>query len=215
MIVDLGVSRGTLREALRLLEAQGLIVMRNGRGGGPVVAAPNPGALASTLSINFRVLGVSFEEVLITRETIEPVLARDAALNRTDEDLDRLREIVARMRTRPGQAEMISCNREFHTAIAMASRNRPLAILWSAIETIADGQGIGADAWDERLWTLGQRAHTRIVSAIERSDAAAAEEAMRRHVSGFRREVTTARPSLLHVPVKVPMEKKGPTSVRR
>lgn len=202
MLASLDVSRGTLREALRVLETQGVIAMRTGRGGGPVVAHPSPSALAETLTVNFRALRVSFEEILYTRDTIEPALARQAAINRSDDDLDRLRDAHwAMVETDPSSADVLRLNRQFHTAIAIASRNRPLAIMWSAISTVADGQGVGTH-YDERLWSAGNAAHAKILRAIEAGDADAAERAMGTHVHAFHIEMESSFPDLLAAPVR-------------
>ena len=202
MLKGLEVSRATLRESLRVLETQGVIAMRTGRGGGPVVAQPSPRALADTLTVNLRSLGVTFEEILFTRDTIEPALARQAALNRDDDDLDRLRE-AARSLEDAGwdSTDTLQLNRQFHSAVAMASRNRPLAIMWAAISTVADGQEVGATI-DERLWSAGNAAHAKIVVAIEDADPDRAERAMSVHVDAFHHEMASAHPQLLEASVR-------------
>ena len=206
MLERLDVSRGTLREALRVLETQGLISMRTGRGGGPVVAQPNARALAETLMVNFRALRVSFEEILFTRDTIEPALARQAALNRSNDDIDKLKASLSMMtETAWDDPAMLQRNREFHTAVALASHNRPLAIMWSAISTVADGQGLGAK-YDEKLWAAGNAAHAKIVGAIEAGDPEAAEKAMSAHVDAYHYEMADAYPILLHTSIRTASE---------
>jgi GntR family transcriptional repressor for pyruvate dehydrogenase complex len=202
MLKVLDVSRATLREALRVLETQGVIAMRTGRGGGPIVAQPSPRALADTLTVSLRSLGVTFEEILFTRDTIEPALAREAALNRTDEDLKRLRA-AARSLEEAGwdSADALRLNRQFHSTVALASLNRPLAIMWAAISTVADGQEVGAEV-DERLWAAGNAAHAKIVRAIEQGDPDAAERAMSVHVDAFHQEMADAHPDLLDASVR-------------
>ena len=203
MIERFGVSRATLREALRLLETQGIIQMRTGRGRGPVVSSPSAESLARTLSVSFRAIGLTFEEVLITRNTIEPALAREAALRRTDADLEVVLELMEQMEAAPSDAVVYSqLNSQFHNALAMASNNRPLAVLWSAISNIADGQGIGAE-WNADIRRETNRAHRRIFEAIAAGDSAAAERAMSRHVHAFHEEVAQNHPEMLRSPVKL------------
>jgi DNA-binding FadR family transcriptional regulator len=64
MCAAYGVGRSTLREALRVLELQGVIAMRPGRGGGPVVAAPNSRHLASTMALLMQFSNTTFRSVL-------------------------------------------------------------------------------------------------------------------------------------------------------
>ncbi|NWJ71050.1 FadR family transcriptional regulator [Pseudonocardia sp. ICBG1122] len=184
MLERMDVSRATLREALRVLETQGVIAIRTGRGGGPYVAQPQSKALADLLTINFRVLGVTFEEILFTRDAIEPALAGQAALHRTDADLVRLEELVDLMERASSPGDYSRLNREFHTTVAVASRNRPLAVMWAAVGDVADGQGVGAE-WDDVLRTAGNRAHRRLVAALEASDAGKAQRIMGAHVTAF------------------------------
>jgi GntR family transcriptional repressor for pyruvate dehydrogenase complex len=68
--------RGTLRESLRFLEMNGVITVKPGPGGGPVVAEPNSRDLASTLGLFLELNGTSFGSVLEVREVLEPAIAR-------------------------------------------------------------------------------------------------------------------------------------------
>jgi GntR family transcriptional regulator, transcriptional repressor for pyruvate dehydrogenase complex len=203
MLERMDVSRATLREALRVLETQGVIAIRTGRGGGPYVAQPESKALADLLTINFRVLGVTFEEILFTRDAIEPALAGQAALHRSDADLTRLGELIALMEDAEEPGEYSRLNREFHTTIAVASRNRPLAVMWSAVADVADGQGVGA-SWDEDLRRAGNRAHRKLVAAIEASDAERAQRTMVAHVTAFHGAMAHSHTETMSAPVRAP-----------
>jgi GntR family transcriptional repressor for pyruvate dehydrogenase complex len=201
MLERLAVSRATLREALRVLETQGVIEIRTGRGGGPVVAQPRPRALADLLTINFRVLGVTFEEILYTRETIEPSLAAQAAVHRTAAEVARLRDLAAHMENAESAAEYAELNRDFHTTVALASHNRPLAVMWSAISAVADGQGVGA-AWNAELRAAGNRAHTRLVEAIDAADPERAQRVMAGHVTAFHHAMAAGHPEAMDTPIR-------------
>jgi DNA-binding FadR family transcriptional regulator len=79
MLVQYGVSRSSLREALRLLETQGLIKIRPGPGAGTVVAEPSPRNLGRTMTLYFHLANVSYDELLRTWVLTEPLLAELAA----------------------------------------------------------------------------------------------------------------------------------------
>src|ERR1700749_1697474 len=141
MIADYEVGRATLREALRVLEAQGVIEIRVGAGGGPFVARPDAHRLARMLSLLLRMSDVTLREVLDARLIVEPALAGQAASLRDDEHVAALRANQAALeKSARGSEEFLRVNEEFHTLAADASKNRPLAALWKALSAIADGQ---------------------------------------------------------------------------
>lgn len=81
MVVEYGVSRTSLREALRLLEVQGLISLKPGPGGGPVVGTVEPAHLARTAALYFHLGGATYADVMRTQVLMESTCARLAAMN--------------------------------------------------------------------------------------------------------------------------------------
>jgi DNA-binding FadR family transcriptional regulator len=79
MVERYGVSRASLREALRLLEVQGLIHIKPGPGGGPVVGAVDPGNLARTLALYFHLGNATYGELLEAQGLFETICAQLAA----------------------------------------------------------------------------------------------------------------------------------------
>ena len=81
MVEQYGVSRESLREALRLLEAQGIVTIRRGPGGGPVVGRASSMNLARTMTLYFQLAGATYEELLEAWRMLEPLAAELAARN--------------------------------------------------------------------------------------------------------------------------------------
>src|SRR5439155_15826548 len=79
MVEHYGVSRASLREALRLLEVQGLIALKPGPGGGPVVGSVDAPSLARTTTLYFHLGGMTYGELYQTQEMLEPLCAELAA----------------------------------------------------------------------------------------------------------------------------------------
>lgn len=75
LLVRYEVGRPALREAIRILEAQDLIWVKRGPGGGPVVASATPEAFGRTASLFFRLAGVTFRELVEARVAIDPMSA--------------------------------------------------------------------------------------------------------------------------------------------
>ena len=81
------MSRTTVREALRILEVQGLVRIKTGRSGGAFVQRPTGESVASSVNLLIRGRQVRIAALLETREAIEPACAQLAAKYRTEEDL--------------------------------------------------------------------------------------------------------------------------------
>jgi DNA-binding FadR family transcriptional regulator len=196
-------SRPTIRESVRILEAQGVLEQRPGPGGGLVVRRPSIDMLAEYLSIYLRFNGVPFLAVLKAREAIEPALAAEAAQHGTDEDFDALAASIDRMKTGcEQQADFVSENRAFHSIVARASGNKVLEIFWGTISLLAHGEHHGV------RYTFGNRqhviaAHEKILDACRRRDAAVAAEAMADHVGALEHLVRDHYKLLMKKPTTV------------
>jgi DNA-binding FadR family transcriptional regulator len=153
LLQEHAVSRPTLRESLRMLEAQGVIALRPGPGGGATVGRPSIDTFAHALSVFLYLQSVPFGAVLKTREVIEPALAHEAALNGTDEEFDEMEQSIQRMKAAANQDAFVKENRAFHEIIARASRNKVLESFWAAISLLASGEQHGI------TYSFGNRAH--------------------------------------------------------
>ena len=180
MLKEFQVGRATLREALRLLEAEGLIVVRAGSNGGAVVGSPSLDRLGRLLSILFAVSGTTIGEVVVARRLFEPDLSALAAANANDDEIAALEDNVARSRdaVREGR-ETLDYFREFHMAIAIAGKNRALSAFWLAASTLVQQQvGVGYHREDK---SGAQDAHEAILAAIKGRNPVKARAAMATH----------------------------------
>src|SRR3984957_8614630 len=89
-----GVSRPTLREAFRILEAETLISVRRGSRGGARGVAPDASVAARYVGLLLQMRGATINDVDEARMIPEPPCARLLALNRTDEDIEKLTQVV-------------------------------------------------------------------------------------------------------------------------
>jgi GntR family transcriptional repressor for pyruvate dehydrogenase complex len=203
MIEKYGIARSTLREALLLLESEGLLTVRQGRAGGPVVQRPTPENLARRLSLLLSVSGTPFGDVIRAREVIEPELVAGAARHATDEQRAALAESVrALAEAIDDETAFLQLNQEFHGLIAQAAGNEVLAAFWFAIQRIADGHQVGI-RFNRAAREDAIRAHQRILDAIESGDTAAAAQVMGRHLDDFSSLVAKRYPEMLADQVQV------------
>jgi DNA-binding FadR family transcriptional regulator len=181
-----GLSRASVREALRILESEGLIQTRPGRGGGTSVRRPTADAIARSVGLYVRGHKVRLEALIETREAIEPAIARLAAQNRMEEDLARLTEAQERLKANTADRRAyLKANIDWHMAVALASRNEPLIGFMSAISEVIHSATEGEPFDTDEVRGLTIAAHERIQAAIVAGDGDAAERRMARHVRAY------------------------------
>jgi DNA-binding FadR family transcriptional regulator len=118
---EFGVSRATIREALRVLAAQNLLRTAKGAGGGSYVTIPTVDHISEFLRSNIGLLtdsrDLTLEELIETRELLEVPAARLAARRRSDSDVERLRAAIPAEAIRLDTREEFIHNTEFHTVL--------------------------------------------------------------------------------------------------
>lgn len=176
----MGVGRGTVREAFRLLEAQGYVEIKPGRGA--FVAEQLPGNMDTVewLIQNEQELRDAIE----VRRALEPLAARRIAERGSAEDIHNLAELYDRLMTALRDGDTVLCGQldeEFHSAIVAGSGNRLLlAINQQVIQ--------GMKEFRSKTFRVPQNVqnavepHTRIMDAIGKRDGERAEVEMRIHL---------------------------------
>src|SRR5690349_1756923 len=125
LVTQTHMSRTTVREALRILEVQGLIRIKAGRAGGAFVQQPGEESVADSLELLIRGRRIRLTSIHETREAVEPFCARLAALHRSESDLRRLDEANEAI-GEGGLEEFLQANVDWHVAVATASHNEIL-----------------------------------------------------------------------------------------
>ena len=181
-----GLGRASVREALRALEAQGLVQTVQGRGGGSVIKVPAADSIEQSIELFMHGQQVNFETLVETREFIEPIVARLAARRRNDVDLVELGRTHAMLQANESKAEnFLEANVAWHLAVARASHN-PLMIAFMSAISRAVHRGTTAEGFDsDETRQLTIRAHEKILDAIVRRDEDAAGRRMERHVFAY------------------------------
>ena len=169
----LGASRVPVREALRTLEAEGLVTI-----------VPNTGAWVSTLSV------ADCEEMYWMRERLEPLLLRLSAPNLTDDVIDHLTSLAHEMQATDDVERFLALDREFHLTSLQAADTTVLGDtvirLWNRTQRyrreatrLLSLEGDGAVHHDHHL----------LVGALRRRDVDEAEHVLTRHIRRSRLEL--------------------------
>jgi GntR family transcriptional repressor for pyruvate dehydrogenase complex len=186
LVLQTGLSRGSVREALRILEAEGLVSTRPGRQGGSVARQPGDDSLAKYINLFVHGRGISLISLLQTREAVEPSLAHLAALNRTPEELQSLVALTERVEQAYEDVPLyLAENVQWHCAIAIASHNELLRAFMVAISTMVYKASAIENFATDDVRKVVLKAHRRILEAIVAQDADAARRRMARHLSAL------------------------------
>lgn len=176
-----GVSRVVARDALRTLEAQGVVDIKVGANGGARISLGNTRLFADALAVQLELADVSIAEIIDAQSATECLAAELAALNSTPEDVSRLCKILADSeRNGDDPVAGTRLGREFHLAIAESSHNRVLVVQLISLQHVS---------WPTRNPTLTPevaadivRTHRELLSFIEARDGAGARRLMEQHV---------------------------------
>ena len=175
-----GVSRGSIRDALRILEMIGLLEARHGQGTFPreltVERLVAPLASVMTYRHDLR------DELLDVRRMFEPAVARFAALRATEEDFDDLQRIVdaQREKLKTGRSAIVE-DSAFHATLARSTRNRVVVSIMAILNDLL------VESRAQSLRQKGRPArsvdgHEAVVAALRRRDPDAAAQAMYKHI---------------------------------
>ncbi len=185
-----GVSRTAVREAMKVLREKGLTESFPGRGA--FVTNGTSRAVRHSLGLMMKIeQGEGAENIVEVREIIEPAIAAQAALRRTDDHLAAMQDALAIMESTDDPSAFIEADLDFHVVIAEAAQNDLILILLDSIIDLLREQRrhvffvTGGAA-------RGRYYHKLILDAIARRDPEAARQAMRAHMQQVRQDNQTA-----------------------
>jgi len=187
LVERFGVSRSSVRDAIRVLELIGLVIPRQGEG--TVVADVSADALVAPIASALVRKRELIAELLDVRKMIEPALAARAAARATPADVEKLEEVLDRQRRKTEAGEpTVEEDTEFHYRIALAAGN---SVVRKVLDVLMD---LLRETRARSLQVSGrpQRSlagHRRVLEAIRRGDAAAAERAVRLHLEDVERMI--------------------------
>lgn len=184
-----GISRPTLREAFRVLEAEQLISVRRGARGGARVHAPSADVAARYAGFVLEHQATTLADVYAARVMIESPCAARLARQRTDHDLELLwRSVDEGEGIGDDRHRLIRHHIEFHALVVRLADNHTVTLLSSMLRHIVDTANFRRVDFDadgpaaDRAFDHGLRAHRRLVTYIDQRDEAAAESLWRKHL---------------------------------
>ncbi|MGA3195834.1 MAG: FadR/GntR family transcriptional regulator [Terriglobales bacterium] len=176
----LGVSRSSIRDAIRSLELMGMVEPR--QGAGTIVREISSDSLVNPLANALKRKEELIAELLDFRRMLEPPLAARAATRVSADEISEMEEILQRQQEKQSHGEpAVAEDAEFHYSIALASGN---SVVLKVLDILMD---LLRDTRERSLQVEGRpqkslAGHRRILAALKRHDAEAAKAAMRRHI---------------------------------
>lgn len=183
---DFDISRLPVRDALRTLQAIGLIDIKVGKSGGIFIAQPNPDKYADALAVQLELLGISEDELFEAQELIEGLIVQQAAKKTSKQDIRNLNAILDDMESllREDIGELANRSMDFHLAIASITENRILVLQIQVILTI-----MSEHVWDECSEAKGEHViqnHRILVKHLEAQDIDSALNHIKKHIQEIR-----------------------------
>ncbi|TDB87219.1 FadR family transcriptional regulator [Actinomadura sp. KC216] len=205
LLREFEVSKPSLREALGILEAEGLITVQRGNRGGAIVHVPDAAGAAYMIGLVMQFRGVPYSDLGDALKQLEPVCVALCAAreDRATEVLPHLKLIHEQtLAAVDDEVEFTRVTRRFHEALVQLCGNQTLILVAGALESLWSSQ---EQAWaaealeagdfpDVARRETGIRAHERIMQLIERGDAERLEAFARVHLANTMRYASTPGP---------------------
>lgn len=189
MIETFGVSKGTVREALRILEAQGLIVTKTGPGGGSIIGEVSPDRARALLANYFYFQDLSVSDIYEMRKALEPELAASLAGKLQPAELDELQTLAEHhpdpARSAEEEKEQHIASLRFHARLSEFAGNRLLGFVVGFMARILTDLTVFRGLYDPPnidLWRKGREHQLQLVDALRRGDDRAARDIMTSHM---------------------------------
>lgn len=175
-----GVSRSTVREAMRTLASESLVRTTRGTTGGTFVAVPDVSTIASHLTNGVALMAaaqhVTLDQLMDVRLLTEVHAVGLAAVAPNEEDLAAMHAAVEE-----GEQQGYQSNQDFHTVVLRAAGNPMLELVCTPVFAVLERRFLAERAGAD-FWASSQRDHHEIMAAIESRDSMAAMTAMQRHL---------------------------------
>ncbi|MFZ5586543.1 MAG: FadR/GntR family transcriptional regulator [Thermodesulfobacteriota bacterium] len=195
LIASFGVSKNTMREALRVLEVMGFLTIRQGPGGGAEVMAPDMQTTQDSIANFLHFKNISITDLSEARRVVEPYLARLAAGRLRQGELERLESLneACRLALSRGESLVGSADEvNFHRTLAHLSENPVLILITDLVNSLlADSKVHLRPGPDFSRRVLS--AHERILAALQARDGERAAQEMLDHIDEVERELLSLR----------------------
>ena len=198
LMEEFSLARTTLREALRILEFEGIITVIRGRRGGPLVTSPLVEHLARSLALHLQLGGATLGDLHDARQLIEPHLAGTLASVHTDEDLTALEDAIAAAATaakaEDNEAFGLAATTVYETLVQRAGNKTLSLVALMLHEVVSQYYRSASSETTAEMRQRAIRSYRRLRRYIEDGDATGAAEHWRKHLAFTIEQIDRNRP---------------------
>ncbi|WP_085368650.1 FadR/GntR family transcriptional regulator [Leifsonia sp. NCR5] len=204
LAAELGVARSSVREAIRVLEAMGLVRTQTGSGpsSGAIIVARPVGGMQALMRLQVAASNFPVADVVRTRLLLETAVAVDLAERPSGIRLDDAEQLLDAMDDPTlTPEEFLALDAQFHLALADASGNSVVAAMMAGLRTSIESyvvSGLGRIQDWEAMAARLRGEHRAIVDAITSGDRAGAQSRIHDHISGYYRDASPVLPVPVH-----------------
>lgn len=202
MMARYGVSRGSLREALRVLEVLGFIHMKPGPKGGPVLLDPDSRQFSAMAALFYQRIHAKYADLLEMRLVLEPEAAALAAERRTSEQIELLEGYISRSHTAnlEDDRQFRAVGQGFHDLVAGISGNGILSLVIHSCYDLFAGKSTGFLYPQDERKCVGD-VHEKIAIAIIKGDAEKSRMLMKNHMDDYITQARERFPKMMGEPI--------------
>ncbi len=182
-----GVSRGTIREALHILEHDGIVRIKKGPGGGLFLSEGNLVQVIDSIFFTMQWEKISFDTLIETRKPLEDKIARLASVRAEEEDIHEIEQILKKMEAPDLSHDLfVQYDTDFHVALAKAAKNKVLLMFMVAVKDLHN-RVVDYSELHDHLFPAAREYHRKILDAVKDKDPDRAAEMMAEHLDYFER----------------------------
>jgi DNA-binding FadR family transcriptional regulator len=191
LLSEFNVSKPSIREALRILETEGLVTVKRGKSGGAVVHSPSTLGAAYTLGFILENQHASLTDLAQALRLLEPLCASLCANNSKSDLVAKLDDLVQETREAVhDEVSAVAVSRRFHEQIVANCGNQTLIVVIGSLEALWSTHQLDwacrmETSFDSSRRLQGIQEHAEIVDAIRSADPTAAHEVMSRHLQHY------------------------------
>lgn len=180
-----GVSRGTIREALHILEHDGIVRIKKGPGGGLFLSEGNLVQVIDSIFFTMQWEKISIDTLIETRKPLEDKIARLAATRAEEKDIQGVEQILKNMEAPDLSHDLfVQYDTDFHVALAKAAKNKVLLMFMVAVKELHN-RIVDYSELHDHLFPAAREYHRKILEAIKDKDPDKAAEMMAEHLDYF------------------------------